>query len=216
MSSKIAIINRALGWLGQPPINNPVTPESTSGKAIADIFDSIRRNVLSRYYWNFAEVTKDTPYLGQSESAYDDDYLYPPDCLKLIRPITDDGYKIQKWRTGFNTQHESRVIQIDNSAKATLKVIYNYDQKNLGIWSPGAQEVLGLELALAAANSILGKENSMIATLNDLLTEALKDAISVDGQEHPLDIEEVYEVERARKGWGSWYDGPDVLRVDFS
>lgn len=215
MSSKIVIMNRALGWLGQPPINNPTTPESTSGKAIADIFEPVRRNLLSRYYWNFAEVTKDTPYLGSSESTYDDDYLYPPDCLKLIRPITDDGCKIRKWRTGFNTQHQSRVIQINNNAKATLKIIFNYDQKNLGIWSPGAQEVLGLELALAAANSILGKENSMVPTLNDLLTEALKDALGVDSQEHPLDIEEVYEVERARRGLGDYDDEPDGLRVYF-
>ena len=213
MSSKIVIMNRALGWLGQPPINNPTTPESTSGKAIADIFDPIRRKVISKYYWNFAEVTRDTQYLGASESTYDDDYLYPPDCLKLIRPVTDDGCKIQKWRSAYNTQHQCRVIQVDNNAKATLKIIFNYDQKNLGIWSPGALEVLGLELALAAANSILGKENSMVATLNDLLTEELKDAVGVDFQEQPYAVEEVYEVERARRGLGSYDDEPDGIRV---
>jgi len=219
MSGKIDIMNRALGWLGQPPINNPETPSSTSGKAVADIYELVRRAVLAKYYWNFAEVTANTVYLGESEGVYDDDYLYPENCLKLIRPITDTGYKIEKWRIGFSVTHEKKIIQINNSAKATLKLIYNYDQKNIGIWSPLAQEVFALYLALGACNSILGKENQMLQVLNGILTEELKDAISVDGQEQPFDIEEIYQVERARLGYLDYEnDGSEgnSLLVNFS
>jgi hypothetical protein len=200
VATKLEILNRALGWLGQPAVNDPETPESTNGKILANIYEPVRKAILARYLWNFAEVTADTTRLGASGSLYDDDYLYPQNCLKLLKVISDTGERLTDFRLGLNPTADARVIQISNQGKATLKLIYNYDVSNMAHWSPLASEVFALWLAMGGSNAILGKENNMIKTLNDLLSEELKDAIAVDGQEQPLAIEEEYATERARLG----------------
>lgn len=214
MATKLEVLNRALGWLGQPAINDPDTPESSSGKILANIYHQVRRAVLARYLWNFAEVTANTTRLADSESLYDDDYLYPEKCLKLLKVITDDGVRIEDYRLGYNVQHDAKVVQISNQGKATLKLIYNYDMENMFHWSPLASEVFALWLAIGGSNAILGKENNMLSTLNELLSEELKDAIAVDGQEQPLKVEEVYQSDLARMGFDA-DDYMSVLNVKF-
>lgn len=215
MSSKIAILNRALGWLGQQPINSPVTPETSAGKALADIYEQVRKAVLATYYWNFAEVTDDATWLGLSKSPFRDEYVYPSKCMKLIKCTTDTGERFKKYRVAFNPTENTKVIQIDNNSKATLRVVYNYDVTEIVHWSPLAQEVFALMLAMGAANSVLGKENSTLKELNDLLTEMLKDATSVDGQEQPYPVEEIYQTELARLGYQDADDYDDGLLVRF-
>jgi hypothetical protein len=214
LATKLEIFNRALGWLGQPSINSPDNPESPAGKSLANIYDQVRRSVLATYLWNFAEVTADTQRLGNSQTVYDDDYLYPQNCLKLLKIITDEGDRLEDYRLGLNVPNDVRVISIDNDGKDTLKLIYNYDVSNMFHWSPLACEVFALKLAIGGANEILGKENKMIATLNEILSEELKDAIGVDGQEQPLKIEEVYQTERARMGMDTG-DDMQILNVNF-
>ncbi len=214
MATKLEVLNRSLGWLGQPSINDPDTPESTAGKILAAIYDQVRREVLSCYLWNFAEVTADTERLGDSESLYDDDYLYPQKCLKLLLVMSDEGERLDDYRIGYNVASDTRVIQIDNDGASTLKLIYNYDVENMFHWSPMAVSVLSLKLAIGGCNAILGKENNMLSALNDLLTEELKDAVAVDGQEQKYPIEEISEIERARLGYDT--DEPmNVLNVQF-
>lgn len=213
LATKLEILNRALGWLGQASINDPETPESSAGKSLANIYDQVRRGVLARYLWNFAEVTANTQRLGDSESLYDDDYLYPQNCLKLLKIVTDEGERLEDFRLGYNVVNDTRVIQINNSGKQTLKLIYNFDMTNMFHWSPLASEVFALFLGIGGSNAILGKENNMIKTLNDLLSEELKDAIAVDGQEQPYVIEEEYATERARLGFDL---APDVLNINFT
>lgn len=202
---KLLLLNRSLGWLGQPPVNNPTTPESKSGKTLISFYDLVRKGVLARYLWNFAEVTEDTERLGDSASTYADEYIYPSDCLKLLKVIYNEGGRINDYRIAFNRKESAKVIQVNNSGKPTVKIVFNFDQKDLNFWSPLAIEVFALMLAVGGSNQILGKDNNLIKVLEEELKEMLKDAIAVDGQEQPLQIEEEYKVERARMG----YSDPD-------
>lgn len=214
MATKLQIFNRALGLLGQPPINNVENPESSAGKILANIYDQIRKGVLARYLWNFAEVTANTNRLGDSESLYDDDYLYPDNCLRLLKVITDEGVRIEDYRLGYNVASNTRVIQVNNDGKSTLKLIYNYDVTTMFHWSPLAAEVFAYFLAIGGCNAILGKENSMLGELNKALSEELKDAIGVDGQEQKMPVEEVYSSEQARNGFASEWPLP-IINVNM-
>lgn len=213
MATKLQIFNRALGLLGQSSINNPENPESNGGKILANLYEQQRQGVLARYLWNFAEVTADTNRLGDSESLYDDDYLYPDKCLKLLKVMSDEGNRITDYRIGYNVAADTRVIQLDHEGAETLKLVYNYDVTNMFHWSPLAAEVFSYFLALAGCNAILGKENSMFEQLNKALSEELKDAIAVDGQEQPMRVEEIYSAEQARQGFTDFPLG--IIDVNF-
>ena len=182
MSDKITCLNRGLAFLGERPITNPDSPETPAGKHLADQFDQCRREVLRRYPWNWAETWKACQITTAPPFGYTNAYSFPDDCLRLIW-VGD----ITETRRDFRIINQGKpdyrkVIAIDNSGANTLNIAYTSDVTILSQWDPLALKVLSIWLALDAAKAVTGKVE-LVKMLNELLSDELKDAVGVDGQE---------------------------------
>lgn len=183
MTSKLAIINRSLAFLGERPITNPDAPDTPAARHLCDNIDSSRQEVLRRYAWNFAEKWANTtlttaPTVGPYDNAYD----YPADCMRLIWVGEMDSTRTDYRLVNTGTQ---RVIAINNDGDSTLPLAYTCDVTNYSLWDPLARKVLALWMAVDAAKAITGK-GEHVKILNELLSEELKDAVGVDGQEQQM------------------------------
>ncbi len=205
---KTTLINRALGFLGERPITNPDRPETPAGKNIVGSFDQCRREVLRRYPWNFAETWAAINKTTAPPWGYSDAYALPDDFLRLLivgEPRFGDRIDFRMLNQG--KPDYRKVIAIDNSGADTLQIAYTPDITLLSMWDPLALKVFALWLALDAAKGITGQDKQ-VQLLNELLTEELKDAVGVDGQEQALRKHEESAVQDARNqaefGYTNW------------
>lgn len=195
---KITVLNRALGFLGERTIVNPDNPETLAGKHITSYFDQGRREVLRRYPWNFAESWIEIPKTTAPSMHFSDAYSLPQDFIRLLvvgdfdRPNRDYRMITQ------GAPDYRRVIALNNAGKDTLQIAYVPDIDLLSMWDPLALKVLALWLALDAAQAITGQDGK-VQTINGLLTEELKDAVNVDGQEQAVRDVEWSAVQDARR-----------------
>ncbi|MBX9937655.1 MAG: hypothetical protein K2Y32_00295 [Candidatus Obscuribacterales bacterium] len=182
---KLSIINRALGMIGCPPITSPEAPVSKEGKHLVGIFDQCRRELLRRYPWNFAEVWTEVERTTAPAFYYTDAYSLPPQFLRLLwvgdfeRPLVDYRLLLQP------EPDNRRVIACNNSSAPKMKIGYTADITLYPLWDPLAIKSFAIWLALDAAKNITGQD-SQISSLLKLLSEELKDAVAVDGQEQAI------------------------------
>ena len=210
---QITVINRALAFLGERPITNPDLPETPAGKHITDQFEQCRREVLRRYPWNFAETWAKINKTTSPSFGYPDAYSLPADFLRLLI-VGDPFYDERDFRIMNQGAPEYRkVIALDNGAANQLQIVYTADVNLLSLWDPLAIKVFALWLALDAAKAVTGQDNH-VKLLNELLSEELKDAVGVDGQEQSIRQHRFsfVQTERDRAGGAAstWAD------VDFS
>lgn len=178
-------MNRALYFLGESSIANPDAPETEPGKKLLQIFDQSRREVLRRYPWNFCETwalaQKTTaPIFGKTDA-----YALPADFLRLIWVGDPDNTRRDYRLINQGGGEYRRVIAINNGGKEDLQIAYNADITLLHLWDPLAIKVFALWLALDIAKGVTGQDG-LVETINNLLTEELKDAVAVDGQEQAI------------------------------
>lgn len=197
MTSKLEVINRALRFLGERPITNPDAPDTPAGKHIVATFTPSRREVIRRYPWNFAEIWVEVDITTAPAFGYENAYVLPADFLRLLF-VGDPEYDDKNYRLLTQGAPDyRRVIAINNGAASTLKIGYSADIELLSLWDPLALKVLALWMALDAARSITGQADH-VKTLNSLLSEELKDAVGVDGQEQSIRLHKFSDVQRAR------------------
>lgn len=197
---KLTVINRALFLIGERPITNPDSPETTAGKYFCDQFDQGRREVQRRYPWNFAERWAYVDKTTAPPFGYSDAYSLPADFLRLL--IVGDVIYDDDRNRNFRILNQGapdyrKVIALNNSGASRLQIAYSADIELLSIWDPLAIKVFAIWLAMDASKGITGQDNN-VKMLNDLLTEELKDAVAVDGQEQPMRQQVFSNVQRAR------------------
>lgn len=222
MTNKLAIINRALGLIGERSITNPDAPETPAGKHMVSIFDQCRREVLRRVPWNFAEVWKATDKTTTPDFGYADAYVLPSDFLRLLivgysKPSSSAKPPLtsrRDYRLLYQPAQTQRVIAIDNDGEVTLKIAYTADITVYSIWDPLAIKVLAVWMALDGAKAITG-QNDLVKTLNALLTEELRDAAGVDGGEQAimLHLESPVQTERSLAQYGDLLFTPVNFKI---
>lgn len=208
---KVTVINRALFFLGERPISNPDAPETDPGKKIVQILDQSRREVQRRHPWNFCEVWDEVDKTTAPAFHYSDAYKLPTDFLRLLW-VGDPKNSRRDYRLLNQKSEARRVIAINNSGKSKLAIGYAADIEQYSLWDPLAIKVLALWLALDVAKGITGQDG-LVGTINELLTEELKDAVGVDGQEQPVLQDRFSYVQNERDAAQYGY-GPSFM-VDF-
>ena len=98
MATKISIINQALLYLGQPPLNSLET-QNTGLQGIIGAYDSIVREALSGTDWVFAMTTETLlpdPIVDPPTQLYSQTYHIPADMLRAVKtyPLSYN-YEIQ-------------------------------------------------------------------------------------------------------------------------
>lgn len=194
---KVTLINRALGFLGERSITNPDAPETPAGKHMVDMYDQCRREVLRRYAWNFAEVWSTCNITTAPPYKYDDAYSLPEDYLRLLW-VGDPDYPTRDYRLlNQGSPNYRKVIALNNDGASTLQIAYSADISLLSMWDPLAIKVFALWLAVDAGKAVTGQD-AHVKLLNDLLSEELKDAVGVDGQEQAVLMHVTSAVQDAR------------------
>jgi len=207
---KLGILNRALGFIGEQPITNPDSPETPAGKRMANSLDPCRRELLRRHPWNFAEIWTTIAKTTAPPYGYSDAYSMPEDFLRLLvvgnfeNSITD--YRM----VNQGAPHYRRVIAMNNSGASEVPFIYTADIQLYSMWDPLALKVLAIWLAMDNAKGITGQD-ALVSFLNGLLTDELRDAVSVDGQEQSMRTLQFSYVQDARQQ--AQFGGSDFTRV---
>lgn len=182
---KISLVNRALGFLGEEPITSWDKPHTKGGRILVSFYDQTRREVLRKYPWNFCETWT---YIDKTVAPiffYSDAYSLPQDYLRLLI-VGDPSQDTRDYRILNQGSPEYRkVIALNNNGAAQLPIAYNCDIEQLSLWDPLACKVFALQLALDNAKAITGQD-ALVKLMNDLLSEELKDAAAVDGQEQSI------------------------------
>lgn len=196
-----ALVNRALGYLGEQKITNCDSPETPAGRLMVDNYSMCRREVLRRVPWNFAECWGALAYYKPAPTGFDytDTYALPADYIRILDipgltpanlmgttgtvysiDYSSDDTSIQDYR--FIQMDGIRLIALDNNTAATLNVAYICDVQNLTLWDPLALKVLSGWMAIDVAKGITGMD-SLVMQLDKMLTYDLQDAAGVNGNE---------------------------------
>lgn len=147
-----------------------------------------RREVLRRYPWNFAETWALANKTTAPAFGYSDAYALPDDCVRILcvgDPVTADSRNRNYRILNQGKPDYRKIIAIDNGGASTIQLAYTADITNFNQWDPLAVKVLAIWLAMDAAKGITGSA-SYVQVLNSLLSEELKDAVGVDGQEQAM------------------------------
>lgn len=184
MSDLLSVINRSLFFIGEPPIVNPDSPETVAGKKLVGSFVQSRRETIRRYPWNWAEVWGEAVRVGNPSRGYRNAYAFPEKFVRLLW-VGDPKCSRRDYRLLRDPVENRRIIAIDNNDSPTLPIGYSEDVELLSDWDPLALKVLAIQMALDASKSVTGQDK-YVALLNALLTEELKDAAGVDGQEQAV------------------------------
>lgn len=190
-NSTTALVNRALGYLGEQKITNCDAPETPNGRLMVDSYDMCRREVLRRVSWNFAETWGTLNYYKPAPKGFDysDTYSLPADYIRIVDlpggnyasiDFSMDDCSIQDYR--FIQMNGIRLIALSNNASPTLCMAYIADVTNLTLWDPLALKVLSMWMALDIAKGATGQE-AVANGINALLTGDLQDAVGVNGNE---------------------------------
>ena len=172
-TSEVAIVNNALGMLGDKPI--VALDESSDRASLASrLYATIRDSVLRAYPWNFA-IRRVA--LAQSADVPSWEYKYQyalpsnPYCLKVLETNIDDT---DAWRIeGRFLLTDAKAVKIRYIAKIEDPVQFD------DLFTEAFTAKLALEMAYA-----LTSNKSLTDSLYQLYKEKLKEARATDASEN--------------------------------
>lgn len=178
-TSKVAIVNLALGHLKVDPVVSIEPPDSDSKEAEAGAkwYDQARRHVLEDHPWKFAQ--KRFSLLAESDAPdfeYSKKYQLPSDYVRLNRLGED-------W---FNPIEEYDIVgdYVECNETSPLRGVYNWDLKDVNKFS--AKFITALSYALAA---FMAYEITGNASMGDGMwaqyEKMFSSAAAVNGQNRP-------------------------------
>lgn len=177
VSGPVAICNAALIKLRGNTIAS-FDEKSTEATACAALWDIERRSQLRLHPWKFAIRRSGVGGLARvnttdpANEEYRYAYTLPSDCIKLLKVITPDYFKL-----------EGRSILTDEEE---CHIKYVADIEDTATWDPSFVDVMVSRMALELAYTLPAK-TSMIETMNALYQERLTLARRYNSQE---DIED--------------------------
>lgn len=178
-TSKVAIVNLALGHLKVDPVVSiePPDPDSKEATAGAKWYDQARRHVLEDHPWKFAQ--KRIQLLAESTAPlfeYSTKYQLPPDYIRLNR-LGESWYDPEG---DYEIEGDYFLCNI----ASPLNVVYGWDLKDVTKFSPKFITALSYALAAFMAYEITGNA-SLVDSMWDKYTKMFSTAAAVGGQNRP-------------------------------
>jgi len=178
-SSETDIVNVALILLGQPTILQ-LDDDNDVARTANTLWADVRDAVLSEHPWNrctkivtLSKTPRDPGWVT-TERSYSYEYLYPPDCLRLLEPEDD----LAKWEAGVSSTGEA-VVWSDTDGLTVKYICRNTNVSQYSAWlSLALSKKMAAELALPITQSLSKATNA--ATAYDV---HLRKAKGMDGQE---------------------------------
>jgi hypothetical protein len=178
-TSKVAIVNLALGHLKVDPVVSIEPPDEDSKEASAGAkwYDQARRHVLEDHPWKFAQ--KRAELLAETDAPlfeYDAKYQLPQDYIRLNR-IGESWYDPEG-------DYEIEGDYLLCNEESPLKIVYGWDLKDVTKFSPKFITALSFALAAFMSYEITGNAG-MASDMWDKYTKMFSTAASVGGQNRP-------------------------------
>lgn len=175
-TSVIAICNRALDMLGQPPITS-LTDGSKTAAACSRNYDLSRDAVLRSYLWNSASKRAVLAADATApEWGYARRFPLPVDCLRVVDSEGDlDG---AVWR------REGNYILTDESAP--LRIRYISAVTDPALFDALLVDCIAAHLAMSIAYQVTGTE-SAVQRMSALYAQFSREARMRDAQESSQD-----------------------------
>ncbi len=172
-SSEVEICNSALIKVGADRIIS-LTDDVERARVVAEQYPKVRDELLRSHPWNFAIARVEIASTGTPEFEYDNEFLLPSDCLRVLKTDLPDGddFKIEGRKVLANT--------------SSLKIKYIKRITDVNYFDSNFTEALALRLAYDTAYRITNS-STQAASLYQLYSAALRDARSFDAQEGSAD-----------------------------
>ena len=177
MNGRVEVVNRALGYLGEGPIQS-MDEKSVPANSARLIYDSVRRAVLREFNWSFAIKLVTLARMDETPPDYRFAYTLPFDCVKVLRPR----------RPGVPSYIQDRDIMFEvrgNTLFATetplmLEYIADVPDETMfdDLFAEAFAYKLASELAMPVAQSPSGKESNY-----QLYLHTVGKAAAVSGRE---------------------------------
>lgn len=191
-TNKLSICNRALSYIGQPPIES-IADVSEQARRCVQFYEHDRRLVLRRYPWPWATRRIELSRLEESPQDYAYAYRYPSDCVclrKLYAVCTVDGEDLLRPLPDFlqyriASDDEGQVLYC-NEPRVVAE--YTADIKDNDLMDEQFCEVLSWKLASSIASKLVGDAKAMqlaTAEYERLYSEAIANATNEENTEAP-------------------------------
>lgn len=179
MASWVQIANKALRRLGAAPIQ-ALTDQTEAARAVSDVYEQVRDEVLARHPWNCALVR--TSLAADSDAptwGYSYKFTLPtsPYCLRVWR-LSEDFHGDAEWKVIGRTIHtdEAGPLYIEYISRVT-------DPEQFSTFVSNAiSAAIGAEIAYRLTNST-AKEEAM----REWAEMELRHGRSLDAQEGTAD-----------------------------
>jgi len=172
-TSSVSICSNALLMLGDKPISS-LTESGDRVKLAANLYDSVRDDVLRLHPWNCATKREILAPLTAAP-AFDFSYQFqlPGDWLRTLQV----GYK----GTTIEYRNEGQKLLADVTA---LPLVYIFRNEVEATWSRNLVHVMELAMAAKMAYAVT-KSSAIRDSMRDEYARGLKAAKAIDGQDDP-------------------------------
>jgi len=173
MESDVEVVNHALIFLGQPPIQTIGDPTPPSSATAGVLFTPALEETLRAHPWNFAiKRVALAPLATAPAYGYSYQYARPADWLRTLECSADDY------------RHEGDKILCNDSS---LQLRYVFREVSIDKWDALACAALARNLATKLAYP-LTKSTTQQQAQWEMYAAVLQQARSVDAQEEPAEV----------------------------
>jgi hypothetical protein len=178
-TSEVHIANRALAQLNEGPISNIENPTTSMEVLVASMFADVRQELLRGYLFK-ARAT--IPKISGTTPTFDFDSFYqlPNNWLRFLsiegsrEEDQDFEYDIEDGKVAYNSTANS------------IKVRYIQDVTDISKWDALFKKCMVLSLAIELVGATSQKSTTqLVSTLDARLSQAIREANAIDGQERP-------------------------------
>ena len=181
-SSKIALCNRALGFMGVGRSVNSLDEATAEANTLKRYYDVALASLLQRNDWNFCRGVVDLALITEKVSGFLYIYQYPNTCAKVLRLLVADGLA-RAWSGDFRigmTAGGSRVICADVSAVSAQYTVLVTDPS---LFPPLFEEAFCWNLARMACWGVSDVSTAMRDEITKQFLVAFGDACVADANE---------------------------------
>lgn len=178
MASKVSIANRALVKLGAEPILL-LEDDSKRARTIKSMFDEVRRAEIRRHRWKFAIKREELVALAEAPKfGYRYQFPLPNDYLSLVQ--VGEFYLRSRMQAPWSVEG-GRIL---TNMEAPLRIRYQADVDNPGLFDPLFVEVLACKLAMEACEAI-NQSSTKYQACAEAYQFAVTEATRQDAIENP-------------------------------
>ena len=168
-TTKINIVNRALGFLGAEFISS-LTEDTKSARFANELFDDTRDAVFRMHPWNCCIKRAALSLTGNTPAFYfSSEFQLPADWLRIVRPEDDSlEYKIEG----------DKILTVGSTFRCT----YIFKNETVSTYDSLLVDVLAIKLASVLVMPLMQDLKSLDA-LNTLYMQKMQQARSADAME---------------------------------